>query len=116
MKRKEVVGFKVYLGTPLALETCGGSDGAVASPEQGAEALDLVLGVNVDAEVSGRGGAAGVQGGGGGRCVEEEAVEEAGEEEGGSDEEQSAHLVSAAAGLVVPHAPIARRSQRWGKW
>jgi hypothetical protein len=23
--------------------------------------------------------------------------------------------VSAAAGLVVPHAPIARRSQRWGK-
>ena len=53
--------------------------------------------------------------GAGGRCVEEEAVEEAGEEEGGSDEEQSAHLVSAAAGLVVPHAPIARRSQRWGK-
>ena len=114
MKRKEVVGSKVYLGAPLALEACGGGDGAVASPEQGAEALDLVLSVDVDAEVSGRGGPAGGYGGGG-RCVEEEAVEEAGEEEGGSDEEQSAHLVSAAAGLVVPHAPIARRSQRWGK-
>lgn len=100
------------LGAPLALEACGGVDGAVASPEQGAEALDLVLSVDVDAEVSGREGPAGVYGGGG-ICVEEEAVEEAGEEEGGRDEDQSAHLVSAAAGLVVPHARIARRSQRW---
>jgi len=46
------------LGAPLALEAGGSGDGAVASAEQSTEALDLVLGVDVDAEVGGRGGGA----------------------------------------------------------
>ena len=58
-EKQEEVGLEVYLGAPLALEAGGSGDGAVASAEQSTEALDLVLGVDVDAEVGGRGGAGG---------------------------------------------------------
>ena len=57
-EKLEKVGLEVYLGAPLALEAGGSGDGAVASAEQSTEALDLVLGVDVDAEVGGRGGGA----------------------------------------------------------
>lgn len=61
-KRKEIWGcsLQVYLGTPLALEAGGCGYSAVSSAEQDAEVLDLVLGVDVDAEVGGRGGAGGI--------------------------------------------------------
>lgn len=37
------------LGAPLALEAGGFGDGAIASSKQRAQAVDLVLGVDVDA-------------------------------------------------------------------
>jgi hypothetical protein len=102
----------LYLGAPLALEAGGGGDCAVTSAEQGAQAVNLVLVVDVDAEVvvpssccccegRRRGG-----GPGGGSVDEEKTVEEAGEEESGGDEEERSRLVcsTAAAGVVVPHA------------
>jgi hypothetical protein len=105
---------EAYLGAPLALEAGGGGDGAITSAEQGAQAVDLVLRVDVDAEVGippycccGEGGRRG--GGPRGGSVDEE---EAGEEERGGDEEEGARLVGpTAARVVVPHAPISPETE-----
>jgi hypothetical protein len=107
-----------YLGAPLAVEAGGGRDGAITSAEQGAQAVDLVRRVDVDAEVAipsscccGEGGR---RGGGprGGSVNEEDAVEKTGEEERGGDEEEGARLVGpTAARVVVPHAPISPETE-----
>lgn len=93
-----------YLSSPLALDAGCSGDVVVAAAEQRAQAVDLVLGVDVDAEVAVRPGTVWC-GAGGRRSGEWGPVEQAGEEEGGGDEEEGGRLVGPRAERLVraPH-------------
>lgn len=109
----------LYLGSPLALKARSGLDCGVVSVKQGAQAVNLLLRVDVDAEISAVVAGFGQWSDGGGigegRGGGQEAVKEAGEEEGRGDKEEGGRLVGPCAGRgVVVRAPHGRQELiRW---